>query len=127
MTKEELENRKLERRAKEWLIKDKGGSIIKSLVNLIKEFTEPREKRIAELEKENAELKADLDEKENTVHTLDVLHKEAVRKYGEVNDQLTKAKVALRNVIDYLGQFCSDYPDCVIEAEQFLKDCEVEK
>ena len=41
--------------------------------------------------------------------------------------QLTKAKVALRNVIDYLGQFCSDYPDCVIEAEQFLKDCEVEK
>jgi hypothetical protein len=45
----------------------------------------------------------------------------------EYADQLTKAKVALRNVIDYLGQFCSDYPDCVIKAEQFLKDCEVEK
>ena len=39
-------------------------------------------------------------------------------------DQLTKAKVALRNVIDYLGQFCSDYPDCVIEAEQFLSEVE---
>ena len=33
-----------------------------------------------------------------------------------------EAKVALRNVIDYLGQFCSDYPDCVIEAEKILKE-----
>lgn len=40
------------------------------------------------------------------------------------DEQLTKAKVALRNVIDYLGQFCSDYPDCVIEAEQFLSEVE---
>ncbi len=38
------------------------------------------------------------------------------------DEQLTKAKVALRNVIDYLGQFCSDYPDCVIEAEKILKE-----
>lgn len=51
-------------------------------------------RRIASLEKENAELKE--------------------RNY--------KTKVALRNVIDYLGQFCSDYPDCVIEAERFLKE-----
>ena len=43
---------------------------------------------------------------------------------AELKDQLTKAKVALRNVIDYLGQFCSDYPDCVIEAEQFLSEVE---
>ena len=41
---------------------------------------------------------------------------------AELKDQLTKAKVALRNVIDYLGQFCSDYPDCVIEAEKILKE-----
>ncbi len=61
--KEEFENRKLERRAKEWFIKDKGGSIIQSLVNLIKEFTDPREKQIeidAEqiraLQKQNGEL-----------------------------------------------------------------------
>ena len=43
------------------------------------------------------------------------------------DDQLTKVKIALRNVVDYLGQFCSDYPDCVIEAEQFLKESEEEK
>lgn len=53
----ELENRKLERRAKEWLVKDKGGSIIQSLVNLIKEFTEPREKKIAELEAQIEKMK----------------------------------------------------------------------
>ena len=40
----------------------------------------------------------------------------------EKDEQLTKAKVALRNVIDYLGQFCTDYPDCVIEAEIILKE-----
>jgi hypothetical protein len=38
------------------------------------------------------------------------------------DEQLTKAKVALRKVVDYLGQFCSDYPDCVIEAEKILKE-----
>lgn len=38
------------------------------------------------------------------------------------DDQLAKVKAALRNVIDYLGQFCSDYPDCVIEAEGILKE-----
>lgn len=43
---------------------------------------------------------------------------------NKLQDQLTKAKVALQNVIDYLGQFCSDYPDCVIEAEQFLQEVE---
>ena len=53
-------------------------------------------RRIAGLEKENAELK----------------------------EQNYKTKVALRNVIDYLGQFCSDYPDCVIEAEIILKEIE---
>ena len=42
----------------------------------------------------------------------------------EYKKQLTKAKVALRNVIDYLGQFCSDYPDCVIEAEEIFKEIE---
>ena len=82
---------------------------------------------IAELEKENAELKETLKtyngcgDWDNDFHTCRVyLQHEELQKYVE---QLTKAKVALRNVIDYLGQFCSDYPDCVIEAEQFLKEC----
>ena len=74
--------------------------------------------RTLELEKENAELKKQL-EMSNKVYNdnCDYSH--------HIEEQLTNAKVALRNVIDYLGQFCSDYPDCVIEAEQFLKDCEV--
>jgi uncharacterized coiled-coil protein SlyX len=74
---------------------------------------EPREKRITDLEKENAELKETVTKMNNVI--------------TEIFRNLSKAKVVLRNVIDYLGQFCSDYPDCVIEAEQFLKDCEVEK
>lgn len=36
--------------------------------------------------------------------------------------ELIKAKEILRKVIDYLGQFCDDYPDCVTEAEHFLKE-----
>ncbi len=66
-------------------------------------------KRIAELEKENAELK------EKCQDRCDECWEEHIK--------LTKAKRALRKVIDYLGQFCSDYPDCVIEAEKILKEC----
>ena len=62
-------------------------------------------KRIADLEKENAELKSGCG-----------------MCYRKDKEQLTKAKVALRKVVDYLGQFCSDYPDCVIEAEKILKE-----
>lgn len=83
---------------------------------------EPREKRIADLEKENAELK-------ERIKTLKQIKREytdyAIKVEEErtfVKDQLTKAKVALRKVVDYLGQFCSDYPDCVIEAEKILKE-----
>lgn len=51
-------------------------------------------KRIGELENENSKLK----EKENTVHTLDVLHKEAVRKYDKANDLLIKAEEIIRTL-----------------------------
>lgn len=71
-------------------------------------------KELADFQKENAELRHQLNKNPcvcNTEwHCNDCL------------EQLTKAKVALRNVIDYLGQFCSDYPDCVIEAEIILKE-----
>lgn len=69
-----------------------------------------------ELEKENAELKLKLEALEGQTPWKDIKDK------SEVIGKLTKAKVALRNVIDYLGQFCSDYPDCVIEAEKILKE-----
>lgn len=69
---------------------------------------------IQKLEKENEELKRN---KKTVVHLADCF--EEIMK-----EKLTKAKVALRKVVDYLGQFCSDYPDCVIEAEQFLEEVE---
>lgn len=81
--------------------------------------------RIADLEKENAELKTDYEVLSCSVGDFGELQdklEEEQRKNNGLSDNLTKAKVALRNVIDYLGQFCSDYPDCVIEAEQFLKE-----
>ena len=71
--------------------------------------------RIAELEKENTELKKDNSEWEKASDKWKSV-------YELTNKQLTKAKVALRKVVDYLGQFCSDYPNCVIEAEKILKE-----
>lgn len=84
-------------------------------------------KKVADLEEENAELKADLNEKENTVHTLDVLHKEAVRKYGEVNEQLTKAKEIIREFMkyeinEYDGSLEIHFEELKKQAEQFLKE-----
>ena len=73
----------------------------------------------SDLEKENAKLKAKLKEHESIGNAQ---FWENVWSWKTKADQLTKAKVALRNVIDYLGQFCSDYPDCVIEAEKILKE-----
>lgn len=84
-------------------------AVVKCCVHVVTET-------IAELEKENAELK----EKLKPENCLKLLAKEGYIKF--TSDQVTKAKVALRNVIDYLGQFCSDYPDCVIEAEKILKE-----
>ena len=70
--------------------------------------------------KENAELKAEI---ENDKDLPAIAYMQGAEKQKEKDkDQLTKAKVALRKVVDYLGQFCSDYPDCVIEAEKILKE-----
>ena len=111
MTKEELE-KEAEKFLGGWLIDPE-------IVKLLVDFAAPREKRIAELEKENAKLKAKLKEHESIGNAQ---FWENVWSWKTKADQLTKAKVALRNVIDYLGQFCSDYPDCVIEAEKILKE-----
>jgi hypothetical protein len=78
---------------------------------LEKQTMEWKNNYILKLEKENAELKVSCKIQVDT----------AFQMIEEKDEQLTKAKVALRNVIDYLGQFCSDYPDCVIEAEKILK------
>ena len=55
---------------------------------------------------ENSKLK----EKENTLHTLDFLHKEVVRKYDKANAQLTKAEEIIRTLY-YIIQGRIDYED----------------
>ena len=150
MTKEELI-----KISRENLRKSKQGSLCECYDEAFIKGYELSKKHIAELEKENAELKkvAEFQQSSNmsrhfenkklkeglavgstfnkALNSMNKNLEEERDKYRNMvfdkDEQLTKAKVALRNIIDYLGQFCSDYPDCVIEAELFLKDCEVEK
>ncbi|MBR5007849.1 MAG: hypothetical protein IKY09_02610 [Methanocorpusculum sp.] len=75
-----------------------------------------------EIFKENAELKSELEEKDNTVHTLDVLHKEAVKKYGDVNDQLAQAKEIIKKLMVFAETDLREYEEEYKEAEQFLKE-----
>ena len=87
-----------------------------------------RQKRIAELEKENAELKKQL-EMSNKVYNdnLDYSH--------HIEEQLTKAKELLERLLitscnsDVLNLLpnCSEVLRVRVEAEQFIKDSEVEK
>lgn len=79
-----------------------------------------------DLEKSYKEI-AELKEKENTVHTLDVLHKEAVRKYGEVNDKLTKAKEIIKEILEEDNYALMLPKEMRLRTEQFLRDSEVEK
>ena len=86
------------------------------------------EKKIAELEKENAELKADNSEWEKTSDKWKSV-------YELTNNQLTNAKELLERLLitscnsDVLNLLpnCSEVLRVRVEAEQFLKDCEVEK
>lgn len=76
---------------------------------------------IKELKEEIAELK----EKENTVHTLDVLHKEAVRKYAKANTQLSKANGIIKDLLSLgiFGIFKGTTAEEIVErAEKFLKE-----
>ena len=86
---------------------------------------EPREKRIAELEKENAELKeqclilADCNTCNSTCKTENI----------EMKKQLTKAKEIIEKLYSHIFQgMCfmgiNDYSIQKAEAEQFLKESE---
>ena len=98
---------------------EKENQLLMAEVKLWKASSENNFYKAFQLQKENAELKGRL-------NAINILTPELQKISKGKDEQLTKAKVALQNVIDYLGQFCSDYPDCVIEAEQFLNS-EVEK
>lgn len=78
---------------------------------------EPREKRIAELEKENAELKLKLEALEEQTPWKDIKDK------SELIGKLTKAKEIIKKLINT----CCSYGatgKATAEAEQFLKEVE---
>ena len=90
------------------------------------ESAEPREKRIAELEKENAELKS-----KNCWKTCEYAEPKSqwISQHIQDVEQLAKAKKLIKNLVHEfyylceLHNFATDY-ECLAEAKQFL-NCEV--
>ena len=100
---------------------------------------EGRDIKIKELEKENAELKEEIDKKqhladvrlEQELETYQKLHIKSKEKLDteialdEVKDQLTKAKDLIEDMYDKIPASHSDYYKDVMErATQFLKEIE---
>lgn len=96
--------------------------------------------KVEKLEKENAELK---DKADKCQHLADVRLEQELETYqksytvsrekldteialDEVKDQLTKAKTYLKYFVNILKKLRASKEPLVIEAEQFLKDSEVE-
>ena len=90
------------------------------------ESAEPREKRIAELEKENAELKS-----KNCWKTCEYTEPKSqwISQHIQDVEQLAKAKELIKKLVHEfyylceLHNFATDY-ECLAEAKQFL-NCEV--
>ena len=99
-----------------------------SMKQALVKFAEPREKRIEELEKENAELKGLKDvatlirANNDTVTTLMQLNNMLVSK----SQQLTKAKEILKRFIETSNPiyFEEDRQKVKAQAEQYLKEIE---
>lgn len=87
----------------------------KYLRNAYISSSKPREKRIEELEKENAELKAELSE--NKVADCHIVN--------GLCEQLTKAKICLEQLVSEItvGELEVD-PNILQQAEQFLSEVE---
>lgn len=124
MNEEEIEkNKKLFNIAKEWLITARWEGNVQSLVELILSFTEPKDKRIEELEKENAVLK------ERNIKDCKDFNR-AIEKIGEhlnqKQNQLTKAKEIIKTFLGFAEVFSysPSMDKFISEAEQFLKDLE---
>ena len=124
MTKEELEKEAEDFLKKSLKVDDefdffKNEASCKEEIKRLTDFVEPREKRIAELEKENAELK----------DKLEILISVGNTCTKGLNKQLTKAKEIIKKLVNefyYLCElynFATDY-ECLAEAEQFLKESE---
>ena len=88
---------------------------------------EPREKRIEELKKENAELKKVKQVKIEVTRD----YKKLAKDLQEQGDQLTKAKEIISEFVEWANwqgnSKCPSFKSIQDKAEQFLKDSEVEK
>ena len=82
------------------------------------DYADIAEKRIAELEKENAELKVENEANENGA-------KKYAEFYFETNNQLTKAKEIIKEFVQWAtwqGSNCPNFKSIQDKAEQFLKE-----
>ena len=89
-------------------------------------------KNLVELEKENAELKTDYKVLSCSVDDFGKLQdklEEEQRKNNGLSENLTKAKEIIKKylAIGVGGKITQNYLDVTKEAEQFIKDSEVEK
>ena len=93
----------------------------KSYVMGALDFAEPRELKIAELERENTELR----EKLKPENCLKLLAKEGYVKF--TSDQLDKAKKIIKDLLDTqyrLDPYRDIFKDRIAEAEQFISEVE---
>lgn len=128
--------KKLEKEVEEWLdkryLKDMG--VRKPCREAYLAAAEPREMRIEQLEKENAELKEKLEDTEKARDywknsSFDWRHKCTSRKpfraAVKAQKQLSKAKELIEDMYDQIPSSHSDYYKDVMErARQFLKEVE---
>ena len=93
-----------------------------SMKQALVKFAEPREKRIAELEKENAELKAEIENDRDLPTVAYMQGAENQKKKDE--KRLTKAKELLKQWLQTTYAGGCDNVNLGIETEQFLKEIE---
>jgi hypothetical protein len=140
MTKEELK-----KEAEKWLCNNLHSASEEDFIKAMVEFAEPREKRIAELEDKLEQTENDLADYQFNYPTIKELQKENARlkeinthilsqlnlDNGELITQLTKAKeyikLLLMNCVSVYESTGKTIAEIQVEAEQFLKDCKVEK
>ena len=74
------------------------------------------EKRIADLEKENAELKKELKDANEKVVNL------ACNQNKDLKRKINKAKEIIKNLMKFAEIDCREYEEAYKEAEQFVKE-----
>jgi hypothetical protein len=134
MTKEEHEKEVEEWLSKNWTPYDfydtecnvYNDDIKDDLIEVYLAGAEPREKRIAELEKENAELKEMYHESDEDNNKL----RENIPILAEAKEIIKTFLAIVNNDVEYVQNLwdCKDvWKELCEKAEQFIKDSEVEK